>query len=137
MSINKKTPQIISLTTDNFWEYFSGTYEYVYNEYFGGKILNFGTIDVTLVCAQKIPGDIANVTISLALYPRGGRWDVTNFEDDDRLVNIAIPTKTGVGTGSKHMGFSTTQALSSNDVRQPDTIDVVIVSVTGTITTYP
>ena len=136
-AIAKKTPQVITLTTENFWDYFNGTYEYVYDEYSSGKIFNYGTIDVAIVCVQAVNGDLENVTVKLALYPRGGRWDVTNFEEDDRLVDIIIPVTTGAGTGSKHMGFATTQSLSSSDVKKPDTIDIEIVSVTGTITVYP
>ena len=136
-AIAKKTPQVITLTAENFWDYFNGTYEYVYDEYYGGKVFNYGTIDVVIVCVQAVNGDLENVTVQLALYPRGGRWDVTNFEEDDRLVDIVIPVTTGTGTGSTHMGFSTTQSLSSSDVRKPDTIDIEIVSVTGTITIYP
>lgn len=136
-AIPKKTPVNVILTADNFFDYFNVTYSYYYNEYTNGKVFNYGTIDATLVCVQAVRGDLSNVTVTLDLYPRGGQWDLTNYEEGDRSAVILISAVTGSGTVLKHMGFATTKTLSSSDVREPDTIDMVITSVTGSITLYP
>ena len=135
--IPTKQPQKVKLEKENFENYFDISHSVVYDEYNGGKIFNYGTIDVTLVCGQSVMGDIENVAVTLAVYPRGGRWDDTNFTDEEREINLSIPAKTGVASSIKHMGFATTQPLSAGDVREPDNVDIVIISVTGTITIYP
>ena len=81
--IEKKESQKVSLTVENFRDYFHITYDYVYDEY-SGKIFNYGTIDGTVTCAQAVNGVCEHVSVTLELYPRGGQWDVTNFTSDDR-----------------------------------------------------
>ena len=134
ISIAKKTPQKITLTPENFLTYFNVTYDYDYNKN-KGKYFITGKISGTVVCAQSILGDLENVSVTIDLYPRGGYWDEANFGENGRVVNLVIPSTTGVATVSKEMTCSMADFFSE-DARKPDSIDFVITSVTGTITIY-
>ena len=134
-AIPKKEPQTVHIGKENFTQYFDILYEFVYSEYEGEVIMNYGTIDVAVACAQSFIGETKNVTVTLALYPIGGRWDDTNFDSDDREVFLDLSTL-GAAAETKHMGFATTKPLTDETVREPDRIDIVVVSATGTITVY-